>query len=50
MNRRGRHIRLDVSCGALRGPSGTVQGCILIMDRAAAVAVDGQVTAATVPE
>jgi two-component system CheB/CheR fusion protein len=32
VNRRGRRIALRVRCGALRSPSGAVQGCILIME------------------
>ncbi len=50
VNRRGRQITLDVSCGALHDPSGVVKGCILIMDREVPAGVDGQVTAAPVPE
>jgi two-component system, chemotaxis family, CheB/CheR fusion protein len=32
VNRRGRHIELRVRCAGLRSASGTVQGCILIME------------------
>jgi two-component system CheB/CheR fusion protein len=50
VNRRGRHITLDVRCGALRGPAGTVQGCILIMDRDEPVTMDGHVAAVPATE
>jgi two-component system CheB/CheR fusion protein len=50
VNRRGRQITLDVSCGALHDPSGVVKGCILIMDREVPASVDGQVIAAPVPD